>query len=207
MDKNQKTKILAAGDFHSDRNISQKLALLAEKEEVDLVILNGDIVEEDKTEGIIGPFVAKNKKIIIIPGNHESIATADFLAELYKITNLHSYYIKFKNVGFFGCGGATIGLTQLTEDEIYETLKRSFEKIKDMPKKVMVTHVHPAGTLMEKFSQFEFMKGSTGVRKAIEAFNPDILICGHVHEAEGIEELVGKTRVFNVGKKGKIINI
>jgi Icc-related predicted phosphoesterase len=205
MDKNQKTKILAAGDFHSDRNIAQKLALVAEKEDVDLVILNGDIVEEDKTEGIIGPFVAKNKKIIIIPGNHESIATADFLAELYKITNLHSYYIKFRDVGFFGCGGADIGLTQLTEDEIYETLKKSFEKIKDMPKKVMVTHVHPAGTHMENFSQF--VKGSIGVRRAIEAFNPDILICGHVHEAEGIEELVGNTRVFNVGKKGKIINI
>jgi|SRR3989344_5030032 len=201
----KKCKILAAGDFHGDKRTAERLADLAEKENVDLVILNGDIVEEKDTSGIIGPFIKKKQKLIIIPGNHETIATTDFLAELYNITNLHSYYIKFKNIGFFGCGGADIGLNKMTEKEIFNSLKKSFEKIKDMPKKIMVTHIHPSGTLMEKFSRF--VKGSTGLKKAIDEFKPDILICGHVHEAEGIEEMVGRTKVINVGKKGKIINI
>ena len=69
----------------------------------------------------------------------------------------------------------------------------------------MVTHVHPSGTHMEKFTKF--FPGSTGIKKAIEAFKPDILLCSHVHEAEGIEEMVGKTKVINVGKKGKIIDL
>ena len=69
----------------------------------------------------------------------------------------------------------------------------------------MVTHVHPAGSKMEKFSKW--VPASTGVRKAIEELQPDILLCSHVHEAEGIEEYIGKTKVFNVGRKGKILEI
>jgi Icc-related predicted phosphoesterase len=69
----------------------------------------------------------------------------------------------------------------------------------------MVTHVHPSETKMEKFSNI--VPGSTGVKRAVEKFHPDILLCSHVHEAEGIEEKIGKTKVINVGKKGKIIEI
>ena len=76
MSKHKKQfKLLAAGDFHGDKLAAKKLADLAEKENVDLVVLNGDLVEEEDTSGIIGPFVAKNKKVIILPGNHETIAT------------------------------------------------------------------------------------------------------------------------------------
>ena len=127
------------------------------------------------------------------------------MAELYNITNLHGYYIKFGDIGFFGCGGANVGLSQLSEKEIYDTLKKGFDKIKDMSKKIMITHIHPADTKMELFSKF--VKGSTGLKRAIDKFKPDLLICGHVHEAEGIEEIVGKTKVINVGRKGKIISL
>ena len=69
----------------------------------------------------------------------------------------------------------------------------------------MVTHVHPTGTTMEKFTNI--FPGSTGIKKAVDAFKPDILLCSHVHEAEGIEEKIGTTKVINVGKKGKIIDL
>ncbi|MBN1644879.1 metallophosphoesterase [Candidatus Woesearchaeota archaeon] len=200
-------KILAAGDLHGDTRVAQKLAQKAEKENVDYVILCGDITyAEQSTEGLIGPFIAKGKKVILIPGNHETLATADFLAELYGAKNLHGYSIKTKDkIGIFGCGGANIGLSQLTEDEIFEKLKKGFENIKDLTKKIMVTHVHPAESKMEKFTQF--FPGSTGVTKAIKQFKPDFLLCSHVHEAEGIEEKIGNTKVINVGKKGKIIEV
>jgi len=201
----KKLKILAAGDIHGDRKLAKGLADLAEKESVDLVILNGDLVNENNTEGIIGQFKQKNRNILILPGNHETIATADFLAELYNVTNLHGYSIKYKEVGFFGCGGANIGMNQLSEDEIFDALKKGYENIKGMKKKIMVTHIHPSGSLSENFSKFVI--GSKSLKKAVNYFKPDILICGHVHEAEGIEEKIGKTRVINVGRKGKIIEI
>ncbi len=199
-------KILAAGDIHGDMNLAKRLAERAEKEKVDLVILCGDLTYgETSTKGIIGPFKKKNKKVLLIPGNHETVATADFLAELYGVTNLHGYSIKYKDIGFFGAGGANIGLFQLSEKEIYDLIKRGFDRIKDSKTKIMITHVHPSGTLMEKFSSF--FEGSSGIKRAVDKFKPDILLCSHVHEAEGLEEKVGTTRVINVGKKGKILEI
>ena len=199
-------KILASGDIHGDRDLAKKLAEKAEKENVDLVVLCGDLTMADEsTDNIIGPFVKKHKKVLLIPGNHETVATADFLAELYDVKNLHGYSAKYKDIGFFGAGGANIGVFQLTEKEIYDLLKKGNDKLKDIKKKIMVTHVHPSESKMEKFSSF--FPGSTGIKRAIDKFHPDILLCSHVHEAEGIEEMIGKTRVISVGKKGKIINL
>ncbi len=202
----KKLKILAAGDIHGDTGLAKKLAERAKQEKVDLVVLCGDLTYgETSTANIIGPFKKLNEKVLLIPGNHETIATADFLAELYGVKNIHGYSVKYGDVGIFGAGGANIGLFQLEEKEIYDLLKKGFDKIKYLKKRIMVTHVHPSGTMMEKFS--DIFPGSDGVRKAINRFQPDILLCSHVHEAEGIEEKIGKTKVINVGKKGKIIEI
>ncbi len=199
-------KILASGDIHGDTNLAKKLVEKAEKENVDLVVLCGDLTYAERSlDNIIGPFVAKGKKVLIIPGNHETVATADFLAELYGIKNIHGISVRYKDVGIFGCGGANIGLFQLEENEIFQLLKQGFERISYLKKKIMVTHVHPSGTKMEKFTSI--FPGSKGVRQAIEKFQPDIALCSHVHEAEGIEEKIGKTRVINVGRHGKVIEI
>ncbi|MFO8015638.1 MAG: metallophosphoesterase [Candidatus Woesearchaeota archaeon] len=202
----KKLKVLASGDIHGDVRLARELADRAEKENVDLVILCGDItLAESSVEGLIGPFKSRNKKVLLVPGNHESVATADFLADFYGIKNLHGYSVKYEGVGIFGAGGANIGMHQIPENEMYGLLKDSHDKIRYLEKKIMVTHVHPAGTMMERFTRV--FQGSEGVRRALEGLKPDILLCSHVHEAEGIEEKVGPTKVMNVGRKGKVFEI
>jgi hypothetical protein len=131
------------------------------------------------------------------------------MAEVYEpyARNIHGYSVKYKEVGIFGAGGATnVGpVPPIDETEMYDMLKKGFDNIRSLKRKIMVTHIHPTDTKIEKFSRF--VPGSDAVRKAVETFKPDILLCGHVHEAEGLEEMVGKTRVINVGRKGKIIRI
>jgi Icc-related predicted phosphoesterase len=201
-------KILAAGDLHGDISTARKLSKKAVDENVDLVILAGDITGDDeKLPGVISPFLEKKKRVLFVPGNHESLATADFIADFYGITNLHGYSIKYDNIGIFGCSGNNIGVHQISEEEIFSLLKKGFEKVKDSRKTVMVTHVHPSETKMGKLGHPLVRDGSTGVNKAVKQFKPDILICSHVHEASGIEEKLGKTRVINVGTEGKIIEI
>jgi len=199
----RKLKILAASDIHGESKTARVLAEKAEKEKVDLVVLCGDIVGFEETTNIIKPFKEKNQKVIIIPGNHDTIATADFLAKLYNVSNIHGYSLKYENVGFFGAGGADIGPGKISENELFETLKKAHSSLKGIEKKIMVTHMHPSNSL----SEFSGFKGSSAIAKAIKEFQPDILIHGHIHEAQGIEELIGKTRVINVGKKGTIIEI
>src|SRR3989338_9986724 len=120
-------KILAAGCIHSNSTLIESLAEQAEREDVDLVVLCGDLtLGERSTDNIIGPFVKKGKKVALVPGNHETVATAEFLAKKYGAINLHGYHLKHETatgtVGFFGCGGANIGLFQLSEDDIFYTL-------------------------------------------------------------------------------------
>lgn len=206
-EEHKKLRILAAGDIHGDTNLAEKLAERAKKENVDLVVLCGDItLFEQKIDNIIGPFKKRGEKLLLIPGNHETLATADFLAEMYDVKNIHGYAVRYKDVGLFGCGGSNVGpTTPIPEDETFDLLKKGFDRIKYLKKKIMITHTHPSKSKMAKMSNF--VPGSTGVKKAIDEFKPDILLCSHVHEAEGIEEKIGKTRVINVGKKGKIIEL
>lgn len=198
-------RILGAGDIHGDINVAKKLAEKAEQNKVDLVVLCGDITEDDSLENVLQPFKDKKIKMLIVSGNHDSIATADFLAKINKAKHIHGYSVRYEDIGIFGCGSANIGIGGMEENEIFDTLKKGHDKISYLKKKIMVTHVHPEKTKMEKFSKF--VPGSSGVLKAAYEFKPDILFCSHVHEAEGLEEDLGSTRVINVGTEGKIIDL
>ncbi|MDO8508736.1 MAG: metallophosphoesterase family protein [Nanoarchaeota archaeon] len=201
----KKLKILAASDLHGDEKQIKKLAEKAEKEKVDLVVLCGDLTGWVETKNVIKPFKDKNKRVLIIPGNWDSFATTDFLAQMYGVRNIHGYSVQYEDIGFFGAGGAESapGPGIISEKELLETLEKAYEGIKGIEKKVMVTHMHPS----ESLSEFSGIPGSKAITKAIKKFKPDILLHGHIHEGSGIEEKIGSTKVINVGKEGKIIEI
>lgn len=198
----KKFRILAAGDFHGDSSTATKLAEKATKENVDLVVLAGDITGFIETKNLLQPFLQKGKKVVFVPGNWETKETADFLSKIYGIKNVGEHYVKYKDIGIFGIGSADWQLN-LNEKKAFEKLKKDFEKIKDLEKKIMVSHIHAAGTK----SEFSGFPGSKAVREAIEKFQPDLFIHSHIHEAEGLQEKIGKTRVINVGRKGEVIEV
>jgi Icc-related predicted phosphoesterase len=198
-------KILTASDIHQDKKAVKKLASKAAKEKADIVVLAGDITYFDMDwKGMIGPFLEKKKQVLFVPGNHDSLGTAAVLVKKYDIKNLQDYSVVIDDVGFFGCGGANIGLNFIDEEELFETLYRGFKYVKDAKKKVMVTHLHPSPSMTERKSGFD---GSPAIRKAIEKFKPDIHIFGHIHETEGLEEEIGNTKSICTGKKGKIVEV
>ncbi len=202
----KKFKILAASDIEGDSRLVKKLAERAHKEDVDLVVLCGDITSHIETKDLIKPFKDKKKHVLIIPGNHDAFADIDVIAAQYQIKNLHGYAAVYEGVGFFGAGGAAnlpFFPGVVTEEEIHDTLKKAHKSLKGVEKKVMVTHMHPEGSL----SEWSGIPGSTSIRKAIKEFKPDVLIHGHIHEASGFEQKIGKTKVINVGREGKIIEV
>ena len=201
--KKKSLRVLAAADIHGDRTLIKRLASMAKKENVDLVILCGDITSTVETMDLIKPFKDAKKKVLLIPGNHDSFATADFLAEIYGVKNIHGYSVKYDNIGFFGAGGADLGPGRISEKELFSTLEKAYSGLKGSKKKIMVTHMHPANSK----SEFSGFPGSDSIARAIKKFKPDFLLHGHIHEAAGIEEKIGSTKVINVGREGKIIDL
>ncbi len=198
-------KFLIAGDVHGDLNSLKHLAEKAKKEEVDAIILSGDFTYFDYlTKGTFKILKDSGKKIFIVPGNHESLATTDFVVKKYGVYSLHGYYFDFGDVAIFGAGGANIGPNISTEKEMFSLLEKSFSKIKSNKKKIMITHDFPAKSLVEKIT---FARGNQSLRKAIDEFKPDFAVFSHMHEAAGIEEVIGNTKLICVGKEGIVINI
>ncbi|MDP1729391.1 MAG: metallophosphoesterase family protein [archaeon] len=200
--KKEKLKILAAGDIHGNSEVSKKLAEKAEKEHVDLVILTGDLTGLTQTKNIIQPFLDRHQKVIFVPGNWETKADAEAISKKYNIKNLDNNYLIYKNVGIFGVGNADWALYP-DEEKTFKHLKEQHEKIKNLEKKIMVSHSHASGTK----SELSGIPGDEAIRKAIDKFQPDLFLAGHIHELEGVEEKIGKTKVVNVGKKGRIFEI
>ena len=195
----KKLKILAAADLHGNVDIAKRLSKKAKRGKVDLVVLAGDIYGYTKGDGkILEPFRKANQRIVFVPGNCEFDEECAMLARDGK--SIHNYYVTYKEVGIAGVGSPNWKLSLDKED--LENIKKNFKRMK-AKKKVLVSHLHAKGTGAE----FSGVAGDTILRKAVEYFKPDLLIAAHIHESEGIEDKIGKTKVVQVGRCGKILEI
>ena len=199
--KNKKLKILAAGDLHGDFDIAKKLSKKAKKGKVDLVVLAGDIYGYDKGEpGILETFKKAGQKVVFVPGN------CDFDEEIETLKegkNIHNYYVTYGGVGIAGIGNPNWKLS--LDDIDLAKIKENFNRMKPA-KRILVSHLHAEGTKAELFG-FLGGVGDSILRKAVEDFKPDLLISAHIHEAEGLEDIIGNTKVIQVGSNGIIIEI
>ncbi len=197
-------KILAASDLHNDTAAAERLADYAEKKQVDLVLILGDIsIFGELTDGMIEPFVKKNKKVAFVAGNHDMPGTSEALAQEYKIIDLEHRAIVYDGIGFFGAGGGNMFPNMVSDEDMLDSLRKGFRYLKGANKTVMATHIHPSDSIIEKFS----FPGMEAITEAIHEMKPDIHLCGHIHEMEGFEETIGDTKVVCVGKRGKILEI
>ncbi len=202
----KKTKIMAVADLHGDSSLAKKLAKQAKEENVDIVIIAGDLTWFDaEVKNIVKPFEDAGKEVLLVPGNHEPSQTISSIASAYKgTTNIHGYSIQKGNLGIFGVGyDPSSGPFWIDEPELFEKLKQGHSKIKNLDKKIMVAHTHHEGSKAQRLG----FQGSEALKKAVKEFKPDILISGHIHQAGGLQEKIGKTKVFHVSRKAKIFEI
>ena len=197
-------KILAIGDIHGDKSLIQKVASKSIEENVDAIVICGDLsAPNNDLDGMIGPLKQTNKRVFLMHGNHDNKATMQVLSELYQTNFLHSDSYQIDDVSLVGCGGSNIGPEALSEHQLKTYLDNAFTKAQTQ-KKILITHNHPESNMA---SLSDFVPPSTAIAKAIQTHQPDIAICAHIHEGSGIEEQIGKTRLINVSKNPTIINL
>ena len=64
----------------------------------------------------------------------------------------------------------------------------------------------PCGTALDRVHE-GLHAGSRSVREFVDRNQPDYLFCGHIHEAEGVDIEIGKTKPVNVGKRGYLLEL
>jgi len=199
-------KILAASDLHGDAQLSERLAKKALDNNVELVIIAGDLTIGDMpSPGLIAPFQMAGLKVLIIPGNHDSFNTLYDITLLYdKVKSLHANNHVHGEIGFFGSHGTQLGFIGSSNSEIEDILTKSHSDISGLKKRVMVVHEPPHGT---KLDNIGFSIGNKGVRNAVEKLRPDLVICGHVHETFGLSDYMGPSKIINAGREGVIIDL
>ncbi len=195
----KKLKILAAADLHGSLDVARSLAKKGLREKVDLIVLAGDIYGySEGDENILGPFVDAGQKVVFVPGNCDFDEEHERLRKMGK--SIHNYYVTYGDVGIAGIGSPNWKLS--LDDGDLVAIRNNFERMKPK-KRILVSHLHAAGTMAE----FSGIAGEEILRDAVKEFKPNLLISAHIHEAEGIEDRIGKTRVVQVGRRGKIIEV
>ncbi len=195
-------KILAISDLHGSTH--KALNNYLDNNKVDLIVIAGDITHfgpVELAEDILNDISSYNIPVVAIPGNcdpHEINSQLDNSRAI----NIHGKSTTIKNVGICGFGGSNLTPfntpMEFGEVEIYEELGKIMVQMKDQDIKILVTHAPPLNTNADKLPDGRHV-GSESIRKIIEEHNPDINICGHIHEAQSIDK-IGETVIMNPGQ-------
>lgn len=198
------TKILSIAEIHSEtENILEFVSWLNQNEIFDLVVFNGDLLGSDNDNEFIAETILEilktmNKPILTIPGNNDGK-----IFEIFKKYSnfIHNNFFIFNNIVFFGYGGARtpIKSTSLepSEQEFKVYLNNLYQRIKDYPVKVLVTHMPPNDTRLDLVGNMHV--GSEEIRNFILKNKINLAICAHIIEARGYD-LLGNTILINPGK-------
>jgi len=193
-------KIVAFSDVHGKYG---KIIEFLKKNQVDLVILTGDITHFGPAElagEILNEIASFDVPVLAIPGNCDPVNLYGNIDNSNAI-NIHGRSVTIKNVGICGFGGSnpTPFKTPLEfeEVEIYDQAKKALEEVKDSKVTLFVTHAPPVNTKTDVLPSGDHV-GSTSIRKIIEELNPTVNVCGHIHESRSSDK-IGKTEIINPG--------
>jgi len=188
-------KLLCISDLHGEPGRVDGLSA------VDALVIVGDIThfgDRARAMEILEGFKSA-KRLLAVPGNCDNLDVNEALVELD--ADLHSRGRVVEDVGFFGLGGSNSTPfntpQEYSEEELWDFLAKGYEQVKDSPTKVMVSHPPPFNTELDKAGERHV--GSKKVREFIERYEPDLVLCGHVHEARG-QDTIGKTVIINPGQ-------
>jgi Icc-related predicted phosphoesterase len=197
-------RILAFSDLH--RDLDQAARLVEMSADADAVIGAGDFasVHEGLAEAI-DALAAIEAPTVLVPGNNETDeALRDAAAAWPAATVLHGEATAIDGVGFFGLGA---GIPITPWDWSFDLSDAdAAERLAACPQGgVLVVHSPPRGHC-DRSGAGEHL-GSEAILAAIEARQPTLAVCGHIHESWGERSRIGATEVVNLGPRGTWLEV
>jgi Icc-related predicted phosphoesterase len=197
-------RILAFSDLHGDQSLIDRVK--RESKGCELVLCCGDITPAHGKTIDAGRRIGKlDVRVLAVPGNFELPNDMRTLCKELGWTDLHGKSFEINGIVFAGCGGGNVGPFrtpyELSEQEFSELL----DKLDTSKPFVLVSHCPPKGFVDEPRQGLHV--GSESIRKFVEEKQPILQFCGHIHESGGKEVNLGNTRVINVAKQIKLLDI
>jgi Icc-related predicted phosphoesterase len=196
-------KLLIFSDIHSNHKELERLMAI----EADYYFAAGDLVNWARGLEACGEILKpRGERVYVLPGNHESATQIAALCTQFGLHNFHEQTLRMgrHHVAGLGYSNPTPFNTpgEYSEAELAERLAR-FEPLVPL---VLICHAPPFGTALDRVRD-GLHAGSRSVREFVDRHQPEYLFCGHIHEAEGVEIAIGKTKAVNVGKRGYLLEL
>ena len=173
--------------------------------ETDLLLIGGDITTggtPDQAAAAIERWRPLAPRLLALAGNMDSPEIDARLSDLGVALDGRGYQLGA--VGVFGVSAAPHSPLrtpyELSEDELDRRIGDGFSAVRDCPVKVFCPHPPPRGTSCDRLPSGEHV-GSTAVRTFVNREQPDVVLCGHIHEARGVDR-IGITQIVNPGPAG-----
>ncbi len=192
--------ILGLPDIHGDISRIEKIADQLSK--ADMVLLVGDITnfgKEKETQEVINAIKKHTSAILAVSGNCDYAGVDKYIEK--EGVNIHGKGTVFDNVGFLGLGGSLITPfntpNEFSEEALEHALDKGLSELPSTAPMVLVSHQPPFQTTCDIINT-GMNVGSKSVRQFIETQQPLICFTGHIHEANGIDQ-IGNTHIINPG--------
>jgi uncharacterized protein len=170
--------------------------------EVDVLLVGGDITTggtPDDASAALELWKPHVPRILAVAGNMDSAAIDERLAELGVSVNGDGQVID--GVGICGVSAAPLSSLhtpyELDDDELERRADAALGSIRDARVRIFCPHAPPYDTNCDELPSGEHV-GSVVVRRLVEREQPDLVLCGHIHESNGVD-FIGETRVVNPG--------
>lgn len=191
---------IAFGDTH---NSTARLAGIDGLEKAEGIMLTGDLTfagGTDAAQKVLDAISAKGRLVAAQIGNMDKPDVNELLQR--RNINLHGQAVKLHpSVTAIGVGGSSktpfSTPSEFSEEQIAALLEQALAQAGEYDKLILVAHTPPFETECDKLSGGGHA-GSKAVREFIERVQPDLCLCGHIHEARSMD-MIANTPVINPG--------
>ncbi len=196
-------RILIFSDIHGDLKALEHLMAM----DADLYIAAGDLTNFARGLEKVGPLLQpKGKRLLVMPGNHESVADIEAFTAKYGLQTFHDTVIQIGNHSVAGLGYSNLTPFHTPGEYTEEQFSTKLDRWRGLKPLVVICHCPPKDTPLDRAGESQHF-GSPAIRKFIDEEQPEYFFCGHIHEAEGVDALMGLTRGRNVGKRGYLLEL
>ncbi len=192
--------ILALSDIHSSFSMAE--SILQRESAAGCIVICGDFTTRGtaaEAANLLSLFRKMGVPIFAVAGNMDSADIDSYLAGAG--SGINGTGKIFEDVGFFGVSASPTTFLrtpyEITEEAILARAESGWNDVQSARWKVLVTHTPPFQTKLDMILTGKHA-GSRSIRSFIERSQPDLVVCGHIHEARGVDT-IGKTQIVNCG--------